>query len=43
MLAALNTNEAHSKQSKDKYDDIPHCKIGDLVMIRKFDKNQIGT
>ena len=23
MLAAQNTNEAHSKQSKDKYDDIP--------------------
>ena len=38
MLAALNTKEAHSKHSK-KYDDIPNHKIGDLVMIRNFDKN----
>ena len=37
-LAALNTKETHSKQSKEKYDDIPHYKIGDLVMIRNFDK-----
>ena len=43
MLAALNTKEAHSKQNKDKYDDIPQYKIGDLVMIRNFDKYQIGT
>ena len=37
MLAALNTKEAHSKQSKQKY-DVPTYKIGDLVMIRNFDK-----
>ena len=28
MLAALNTKKAHSKQNKDKYDDIPLYKIG---------------
>ena len=38
MLAALNTKEAHSKWSKHKYDDVPNNKIGDLVMIRNFDK-----
>ena len=38
MLAALNTKEAHSKQSKDKYDDVPQCKIRDLVMIKNFNK-----
>ena len=27
MLTALNTKEAHSKQSKDKYDDVPQYKI----------------
>ena len=37
MLVALNVKEAHSKQSKQKYDDIPNYKIGDLVMIRNFD------
>ena len=36
MLTALNTKEATSKQSKQKYDDIPNYKIGDLVMIRNF-------
>ena len=36
ILAALNTNETHSKQSREKYDDIPHYKIGDLVMIRSL-------
>ena len=38
MLAALNTTEAHSKQNKDKYDDIPQYKIVDLVMIKNSDK-----
>ena len=38
LQAALNTKEDHSKQNKEKYDDIPHYKIGDLVMIRNFDK-----
>ena len=38
MLAALNMREAHSKQSKQKYDDVPNYKICDLVMIRIFDK-----
>ena len=38
MLAALNMKEAHSKHSKQNYDDIPSYKIGDLVMIRNFDK-----
>ena len=38
MLAALNTKEACSKQNKDKYDDIPQYKIGDLFMIQNFDK-----
>ena len=38
MLAALHTKEAHSKQCKQKYDDLPNYKIGDLVMIRNFDK-----
>ena len=38
MLAALNTKEAHSYQSKQKYDDIPYYKIGDLVMIRNCGK-----
>ena len=37
-LSDLNTKETHYKQSKEKYDDIPHYKIGDLVMIRNFDK-----
>ena len=30
MLAALNTNVACSKQSKQKYDNVPTYKIGDL-------------
>ena len=38
MLAALNTKEACSRQSKDKYDDVPWYKIGDLVIIKNFDK-----
>ena len=38
MLAALNTKEAHSKDNKDKYDNIPQYKIGDLVMIKNHDK-----
>ena len=39
MLAALNTKEACSKQNKEKYDDVPQYKIGDLVMIKDFHKN----
>ena len=42
MLAVLNTKEAYSKQSKDKYYDILWYKIGDLVTIKNFDKNLIG-
>ena len=37
-LTALNTKEAHSKQKHDKHDDVPQFKIGDLIMIKKFDK-----
>ena len=36
MLAALNTKEAHPKQSKQTNDDIANYKIGDLVMMRNF-------
>ena len=43
ILAALNTREAHSKQSKEKYDDITQYSIGDLVIIKNIDKNQIRT
>ena len=43
MPAVLNIKEAHSKQNRDKYDDVPQYKIGDLIMIKNFDKNQIGT
>ena len=38
MLTALNTKEAHSKQKCDKHNDIPKFKIGDLIMIKNFDK-----
>ena len=38
MLAALNTKEACCKQIKNKYNDIPQYKIGDLVKIKNFDK-----
>ena len=38
MLATLNMKEAHSRQSKQKYDNVPNYKIGDLVMIRNFNK-----
>ena len=38
LLTASNTNKGQSKQSKGKYDDILHYKIGDLVMIRNFHK-----
>ena len=41
MLAALNTKEANSNQYKDKYDDVPHYKIEDLVMIKNFNKKLI--
>ena len=36
MLAALNMREGHSKESKQKYNDVPSYKIGDLVMIREL-------
>ena len=36
MLAALNTRQAQSKQSKQEYDDVPNYKICDLVMIRNY-------
>ena len=38
MLVNHNTKEAHSKQNRDKYDDIPQYKTGDLIMIKNFDK-----
>ena len=38
MLAALNMREAWSKETKQKYDDVPNYKIGDLVMIKNFNK-----
>ena len=42
MLAALKTKEAHSKQNKDKYNDVPHYKIEDLVMIKTLIKIKLG-
>ena len=33
MLAALNMREAQSKKAKQKYDNVPNYKIGDLVLI----------
>ena len=38
MLAALNVREDHSKQTKQRYHDVPNYKIGDVVMIRNFNK-----
>ena len=38
MLAALNAREVHSKQSKQKYDNVPSYKICALVMMRNFEK-----
>ena len=38
MLAALNTKEAHSKPKFDKHDNVPKFKIGDLIIIKNFDK-----
>ena len=38
MLTALNTKEAHSQHDRDKYDDIPQYKIGNLIMIKNFNK-----
>ena len=38
MLTALNTKEAHSKQKHERHDDVPKFKIGDLIMIKNFDK-----
>ena len=34
MLAALNMREAQSKQTEQKYDNVPKHHIGDLVMIK---------
>ena len=42
MLAGLDTNDAHPKQSKDRYDNAPEYKIRDLIMIKNLNKNQIG-
>ena len=39
MPAVLNTKQAPSEQDKEKYDDVPQYKIGDLVMVKNFDKN----
>ena len=38
MLAALNMSKAQSKQPRQKYDYIPSYEIGDLVMIKSFDR-----
>ena len=43
MLAALNSKETNSKENREKYDEVPQYKIGDLFMIKNFNKNQIGT
>ena len=34
---------ACSKQKCDKHDDVPHFKIGDLIMITNFNKNLTWT
>ena len=38
MLAALHMREAQSRQTKQSSDDVPYYKIGDLVMIKNFNK-----
>ena len=38
MLAALNTKEAHFKKNINKSNDIPQYNIGDLIMIKHFNK-----
>ena len=38
MLAALITKEAHSKPKCDKHNEVPKFIIGDLIMIKNFDK-----
>ena len=38
MLVVLNTKELHSKQKCGKHNNVPQYKIGDLVMIKKFEK-----
>ena len=38
MFAALNMGEAQSKQTKQRHDNVPNYEIGDLVMIKNFDK-----
>ena len=37
MLAVLNMRDAYSKQTEQRYDDVPNYKICNLVMIRNFD------
>ena len=39
VLAALNTKEAHAKQTKQMYDDVPNYKICDLVMIKTLTRS----
>ena len=39
MLADLNTKDAHSKQNRDKYEYMSQYEIGDLIMIKNFNKN----
>ena len=38
MLATLNTKESCSKQKHDKHNDVLKFKIGNLIMIKNFDK-----
>ena len=38
ILVALNTKEAHFKQIRDKYNNIPQNKIEDITMIIHFDR-----
>ena len=42
MPTALNSKEAHSKQKFDKLNGVPKFKIGDLIMIKNFDKSHHG-
>ena len=38
MIVVLNTQEEHSKQKCGKHNNVPQYKVGDLVMIKNFDK-----
>ena len=38
MLAALYMKDVWLKQPKEKYEDAPNYKFGDLVMITNFDR-----